>query len=168
MVSLFAILKENGGSTVRGLEPHRQNILPLVTQRLPAILLLSSEAFLREEYLKKGLSAAQIAKEVASSKTAVFNALRRLKIPIREAHKHHGRASQPRYGKKKVRGKLNPHHREEQVIGIIEDLRREGLSLRKIAEVLTKMKIPTKCRGRKWHPQMIQRVLGARCCSNKY
>ena len=50
--------------------------------------------------------------------------------------------------------------KEGEVIAIIEQLRSEGLTLRKIAEVLTRiMKIPTKAKGRKWHPEMIQRIL---------
>lgn len=51
------------------------------------------------------------------------------------------------------------HAQESRVIGMIKHLRLEGLTYRKIAEILTEMKIPTKKRGQKWHPEMVRRIL---------
>ncbi len=127
---------------------------------LPGILLLSSESFLREMYLEKGLSAAQIAAQIVSSKSGVLDALRRFDIPIREPHRpHHGRQSQPKFGQRRVKGRLRNHERERTVIGVIEKLHAEGMSLRQIATTLQEMGIPTKCKGRRWHPEMVRRVL---------
>ncbi|MEZ4750363.1 MAG: recombinase family protein [Bdellovibrionota bacterium] len=107
----------------------------------------------------EGLSLAQIAAEIFSSKEAVRAALKRFNIPSREPHKPHSRPSQPRYGKQIRSGKVSPHLAELQMIQTIMELRRQGLTLRKIAEVLTSMGVPTKKRGKSWHPQMIKRIL---------
>ncbi|MFZ8934289.1 MAG: recombinase family protein [Bacteriovoracaceae bacterium] len=39
-------------------------------------------------------------------------------------------------------------------------MKHEKLSLSAIARCLKEMKIPTKKRGKSWHPQMIKRILG--------
>lgn len=39
-------------------------------------------------------------------------------------------------------------------------MRESGLSLRQIAKFLDHIGVPTKCRGKKWHPEMIKRILG--------
>lgn len=125
---------------------------------------LSSITFLSDLYLKKCLSAAQIAKEIVPSdcsdgesprarsgsdrrnkgrhtvsKSSVLNALKRFQIPTRERYK--------------------PHKREEEIIGVIKDLTDKGLSLREVCQILTSTKIPTKNKFRKWHPEMIRRIL---------
>lgn len=38
-------------------------------------------------------------------------------------------------------------------------MRDEGLSLRAIARCHDEMKVPTKNRGVKWHPEMIRRII---------
>ena len=131
----------------------------LVTTDLPGKLVLSSEAFLREFYIEKGLSAAQIAHEIVSSKTAVLNALRRFDIPIREPHLSHGRKSQLKFGEKKIKGQITDHLKEQSIIDIIRELHEKGLTLRHVCKILTKMKIPTKNKGKKWHPEMVRRIL---------
>ena len=80
-------------------------------------------------------------------------------ISVREPHLHHGHISQPRFGDKIRKEKVVPHQTEQRVIAAAMSLKAEGLSLRKIAAVLDQMKIPTKEQGRKWHPEMVRRVL---------
>ena len=147
---------------------------------------LSSKAFLSDLYLEKGRSAAQIAKEIVSSgcsdgespragsgsdrrnkrrhtvsKSAVLSALKKFQIPIRERYKPHKRESQTRYGQKRLKGKTVSYKREEEIIGVIKDLTDKGLSLREVCQILTSMKIPTKNKFRKWHPEIIRRILEA-------
>ena len=108
----------------------------------------------------EGLSLSQIAAEIFSSKEAVRASLKRFDIPIREAHKpHNGRLSEPRYGVKLRSGRAAPHLAEQQMIESIRELRGQGLTLRKIAEILTSMGVPTKKRGKRWHPEMVKRIL---------
>jgi hypothetical protein len=37
-------------------------------------------------------------------------------------------------------------------------MKSEGLSLRAIARCLDQMKVPTKMKGKKWHPEMVERI----------
>lgn len=102
---------------------------------------------------------AQISSEIFSSKSTVLKALRSYEIPLREPHRPHGNSAQVRFGRKKIADKVVPHMAELRVVRAIEDLRSKGLSLRQIAQFLTQMKVPTKLRGRGWHPQMVKRIL---------
>lgn len=51
------------------------------------------------------------------------------------------------------------HKTEQRVIDAIRQMKDEGLSLRAIARCLDGMKVPTKNRGKKWHPEMVKRIL---------
>jgi hypothetical protein len=44
-------------------------------------------------------------------------------------------------------------------VNSIKQMKAEGLSLRAIARCLDLMKVPTKMRGKKWHPEMVKRIL---------
>lgn len=41
-------------------------------------------------------------------------------------------------------------------------MRSQGMSLRSIAKTLNELKVPTKNKGKKWHPEMVRRVLVGR------
>ena len=60
---------------------------------------------------------------------------------------------------KKNLGKEVPHVGEQRVIKMVKDFREDGLSLRRIAKLLTKFGVPTKNHAKKWHPEMIRRLL---------
>ncbi|WP_374028140.1 recombinase family protein [Bdellovibrio bacteriovorus] len=102
---------------------------------------------------------AQIATEIVSSKSAVRKGLRDFGIPIREPNKHHGHPSQTRYGNRIYKGREVVHQIEYRVIETINEMRAQGLSLRTIAKALTQLQVPTKCKGKAWHPEMINRIL---------
>jgi hypothetical protein len=119
------------------------------------------EAFLRDKYLEKGLSIAQIAAEIFSSKQAVSGGLKRFGIPLRRPHRPHRHPSQPRYGRKISEGQATEHKTEAKVIEAITEMRATGMGLRAIARCLSQMGIPTKCRGKKWHPEMVRRILAS-------
>lgn len=121
--------------------------------------LYRNKSFVHQKYVVEGLSLAQIASKLFVSKEAVRKALKDFNIPIREAHKPHGRQSQPRYGEKKQLGKTVPHMAEKRVIGAIIEMREDGLTLRQVAAYLDKIGVPTKNRGKKWHPEMVKRIL---------
>lgn len=116
---------------------------------------------LHEKYVREGLSIAQIATHFFSSKEAVRKGLIDAGIKLREPHRPHGRPSQPRYGERIVHGQARPHLAEQRTINAVRDLREQGLTLRQIARFLDQIGAPTKCRGRKWHPEMVSRILQA-------
>jgi hypothetical protein len=115
----------------------------------------------------EGLSIAQISSQIFSSKEAVRENLHRLGIPLREPHRPHGRPARAAYGEKKREGKLVSHLAEKRIVAAILDLKKQGLSLRQISGFLSKMKVPTKRRGKSWHPEMVKRILVRECASTK-
>jgi hypothetical protein len=118
-----------------------------------------NKSFLEQKYLIEGLSIKQIAAEIISSKSTVRKHLINFGIPLREHAQPHGRPSQPRYGQKLIRGNAAPHLSEARTISLVQELRAEKLSLRKIAATLNQRGIPTKNRGERWHAETVSRVL---------
>ncbi len=128
---------------------------------LPGLFEAKTKEFLTRKYITEGLSIKQIADEISSSRSFVWDALKRFEIPIRSksAGQAKGRKSQPRYGVRMLNGIETPHLGELRVIVAAKEMHDQGLSLRKIAQILTKMGAPTKCQGRSWHPEMVSRIL---------
>lgn len=131
----------------------------LVNREFRYIPFFKDKSFLTQKYVQEGLSIAQIAEEIRSSKDAVRKGLARFGIPIREPRRHHGNPSQARYGRQVRKGREVDHQVEQRTVDAIKELHAQKLSLRQIAKILTQMKIPTKCRGKSWHPQMVKRIL---------
>ncbi len=104
-------------------------------------------------------SAGQIVDEIFSSKCTVLKALKLNGIAARETHTHHGLTKQLRYGQRRWNGKVIQDKSETQVIQAVKKMREDGISLRKIAEYLDSMGAPPKNRGKKWHPEMMRRIL---------
>lgn len=107
------------------------------------------------------LSIAQISSQIVSSKAAVRENLVRFGIPLREAHRPHGRPAQPKFGQKMRDGRAVTHKAEKRVIEAVMEMRKQKLSLRQIARFLTKIGVPTKKRGASWHPEMVKRLLSS-------
>lgn len=80
-------------------------------------------------------------------------------IPLREACLPHGRQSQPKYGQRKLKGNVVEYKLEQKIINAVAQMSEQGLSLRQIAKNLSAMGVPTKCDGKKWHPEMVKRLL---------
>jgi hypothetical protein len=152
----YRVAGQSGATRTFFLKPICLGITPFYIDPL-----FKNKNFLTQKYVLEGLSARQIAKEIFSSKTAVLEALVRFGIPIREPHQHHGHPSQPRYGKRFHKNKLIDYKVEKNIASIIKDLKAQGFSLRRIVRMLNTMAIPTKCRGKAWHPEMVRRVLRA-------
>ena len=128
---------------------------------LPGLFEAKTKEFLTQKYIIEGLSIYQISNEISSSRSFVWEALKRFGIPIRtksEGQKR-GRKSQPRYGMRILNGIETALLGEQRVIVAAKEMHAQGLSLRKIAQILTKMGAPTKCQGRSWHPEMVKRIL---------
>jgi hypothetical protein len=113
-----------------------------------------------QKYIEDGLSIRQIAALVVSSKEAVRTEILRHGISLREKSQHHGRPAQAKFGQRVIKDQLVNNKAEQRVVDSIRQMRAEGLSLRAIARCLDQMKVPTKSQGKKWHPEMIKRILG--------
>ncbi len=109
--------------------------------------------------MAEGLTIRQIADEFLSSKEAVRIGLINAGIQLREAGKPHGRQSQAKYGQHRVSGKVIDYKKEQKIIVSAQQMWEQGLSLRQIAKNLSAMGVPTKCNGKKWHPEMVRRLL---------
>ncbi|WP_156865066.1 hypothetical protein [Pajaroellobacter abortibovis] len=114
---------------------------------LPRRLLPSSRRFLLDPYVKRELSARQIAGGTVSSKSTVLNALRYFGIPIREPPHPYGQNSFPSFWLRKDPWKIRVYPKEQNIIAVIEQLHAEGMSLKDITGLLTKMKIHTAHNG---------------------
>ena len=64
-----------------------------------------------------------------------------------------------RFGAKRSKYKTRKSRDEQRAIKTMIDLRDRGLSYRKIAELLTEMKIPTKTGLDKWHNNVVREII---------
>lgn len=131
-------------SVITDFKPHRKALNPDVLHR---------------KYIDEGLSLRQIANQEMSSKESVRSALLRSDVKLRGKSRHHGNPGQLKYGMKRKGQHQSEHKQETRVIYAVRQMRDEGLSFRAIARCLDQMKVPTKNKGRKWHPEMVRRVL---------
>lgn len=118
-----------------------------------------NKSFLHQKYVLEGLSIRQIAELIVSSKEGVRAEILRQGIPLRKKSQHHGHPAQPRFGRRVIKGTVIEHKAERRVIDSVRQMKDEGLSLRAIARCLDQMKVPTKSQGKKWHPEMVKRIL---------
>lgn len=121
--------------------------------------LWKNETFLTQKYLVDGRSITQIALEYLSSRATVRKALIDFGIKRRQPGKPGLRPAQAAYGYRMSNGLMVRHEAEQKVISVVERMNRKGMSLREICDFLTSIGIPTKRRGQRWHPEMINRIL---------
>lgn len=119
------------------------------------------KCFLHQKYVVEGLSTAQIAKIVSSSPSTIQKYLTAFGIETRSSQSGlrmktgYGLA----YGKRVIRKTKVDHHGELKMISKMTELRKQGFSYWKIADILNTMKIPTKTRKGKWHARSVQTIL---------
>ncbi len=117
------------------------------------------KSFLHEKYFLEGLSIAQIAAEILSSRKADRSSLIEFGIKRKKQGQSGANPSQAPFGYRKVEGKPILHLGEQRVIQSVKKMSDSGLSYRTICEFLTSIKVPTKNRGKGWQPEMIRRIL---------
>jgi hypothetical protein len=115
--------------------------------------------FLHQKYVVERLSIKEISAEIFSSRTAVSSGLKRFGIPIRENDIAHKNRSQLRYGEAWRKRQVVAYRREQENIEKMRQLRSQGFSYWKIADVFNSMKIPTKTGRGRWHARAIQNIL---------
>jgi len=125
------------------------------------IPIFRSKSFLHKKYVIERLSIKQIAKEIVSSRTAVAKYLKEHGIPLRHDDPEHKYQSRLRYGRIMRSRQLAAHGRELETVKKMKELRSQGFSYWKIADVLNTMKVPTKKQKGRWHARTIQKILKA-------
>lgn len=120
--------------------------------------LFHSDDIIRD-YSQNGLSLKQISSKIVHSKSAVASKLRSNDVVLRCPHFSHGNPSQLRFGFRSDSNRVVPHRGEQHIIGIVLDLRSDGMTYRDIAIRLANLKIPSKNGSFKWHPMMVKRIV---------
>ena len=115
--------------------------------------------YLHQKYVVEGLSLRQIAAENFTSTDVIRGLLVRFELPIRPAHATGVRNASARFGTKRRQGKLVENLAEVRVINAIKEMQTQGMTLRQIATFLSQVGVPTKQRGKSWHPEMVRRAL---------
>ncbi len=110
-----------------------------------------------QKYCSEGLSLREIATQFSSSKTTVRDQIIKHGIELR--NRGGNEFFKDRFGKRRKRYKTRKSLEEHKIINIMIDMRRRGLSYRKIAELLTDMKVPTKTGKKKWHNNVVREIL---------
>ncbi len=131
----------------------------IIQSRIKTGSVTFNKAVLHQKYIVERRSMRQIASEFTSSKTAIRDALIAFEIPLRERGENPYRLHNLPFGKKVQNRKVINHEREQEVICSILKMHGDRLSNTAIARALTAMKIPTKQRGCKWHPEMVRQIL---------
>jgi hypothetical protein len=127
--------------------------------RVQAVPLFRSYSYLHQKYVVEGLSIKQISQEIVSSRTAVAKYLKEHGIPLRHDDPEHKYPSRQRYGQLMRRRQIVAHGREHETIKKMRELRAQGFSYWKIADVLNAMGVPTKKQKGRWFAKTIQKIL---------
>lgn len=115
--------------------------------------------FLHQKYVTEGRSIAQIAAQILSSRAAIRNALIEFGIKRRRRGEPGKRPAQVPYGYRMSNGLIVEYEGEQRILSAVLKMSAQGLTLRQICEFLSKIGVPTKRRGQRWHPEMIRRIL---------
>ena len=109
--------------------------------------------------MTENLSIAVIAEEFDAAESTIHKYLVKFGIPIRGSGQNIRRKRSLAYGRKIANRIEVEHKREMETVVKMLDLRRQGFSYWKIADILNSMKIPTKTRRGKWHARSVQQIL---------
>ena len=128
----------------------------VVISSIKHIPLVKQKFFLRQKYLDEKLSVKEIATLTFSARQTVMAYLKKYDIPLRASDI---RLGPPRYGERKVNGRVQIHQGQSQVIQKIQAMRANNMSYQNIAKVLNAMNIPTAKKGAKWHGMSVSRII---------
>ena len=120
--------------------------------------LYKSEAFLRENYIEKKLSVTQIAALICSARSTVVRHLEQLEIPLRDEDRQR-RSGNTSFGQRWINRKAVTHKKEQETIEKARELRKQGHSYQKIADILNAMKVSTKTKKAKWHAKTVRSII---------
>lgn len=125
------------------------------TTQLPAPKPTLTESFLKEKYLKEGLSSKEIAKLAFSSRATVTNYLNKYGIPLKKVTRRTNGGH--RFGFKRYGGRSVESKKEQEILNLIK-LWNSGYSYQKIADLLNDKKIQTKYKIGPWYSKVIRQM----------
>ena len=114
------------------------------------------EFFLKQKYLKEGLSSTEIAKLTFSSRPTITKRLKQYGIPLKTITRRNDGGHV--FGYRKYGGKAIELKKEQEVIELIKSYRNSGYSYQKIAEILNDKKIETKQRKGFWYSKVVRDI----------
>lgn len=123
--------------------------------------LYKNKEFLHQKYVVERLSTVEIAHLILSARSTVSKYLKAHGIPLRESDRMlkkrpgYGLA----YGKRIINRQEILHKREQDNIKKMNELRDQGFSYWKIADIFNSMKIPTQTGKGKWYAKTIHQIL---------
>jgi len=122
-----------------------------------------SKEILSQKYIVERLSANEIAKQLGTARSTVLKYLKIHGIPVRATGQNiHKRAGYGlAYGRRIVNRQEIVSKREQAYIAKMKDLRVQGFSYWKIADILNTLKVPTKTGRGRWHARSVQQILDA-------
>lgn len=145
------------GRKVSSMDAHTAYLIDIID--FAYLKLWKEKDFLHQKYVIEGFSIAQISRQILSSRAAVRDGLSEFGIACLQRGRPGKRPAQVAYGHRMVNGELLQHEGEQAVISVIQKMAGKGTSLREICEYLSMMRVPTKRRGIRWHPEMVRRIL---------
>lgn len=116
---------------------------------------------LMEMYVEKRLSTKEIASELKAARSTILKYLKIHCVPLRRSgvniRKRPGFGLA--YGKRIVNRQEIINKREQDAIAKMRDLRSQGFSYWKIADIFNTLRVPTKTGRGQWHARSIQQIL---------
>ena len=124
-----------------------------------------SKDILHQKYIIERLSTDEIAKQIGTARSTILKYLKIHGIPVRGT----GQSIRKRagyglsYGRRIVNRQEVANKREQDYIAKLKDLRQQGFSYWKIADIFNTLKVPTKTGRGRWHARSVQQILDANC-----
>ena len=132
---------------------------PSVIIPFRSIPLHKDKSFLLENYVEKGLNIAEVAALCFSSRCAVRNGLKKHEIPIKPQEQLLKSKQQLKFGEMRKKRAIVANQRELAAIEKMKQLRDQGFSYWKIADILNTMNIKTKTGCGRWQARSVTKTL---------
>lgn len=126
------------------------------TIQLPAPKPTLTESFLKEKYLKEGLSSKEIASLAFSSRATVTNYLNKYGIPLKKVTRRNNGGTV--FGFRKYGGKSITLKKEQDIMELIKLYRSKGYSYQKVADLLNEQQIGTKTKKGFWYSKVVRQI----------
>jgi len=114
------------------------------------------ENFLKEKYIKEGLSSNEIATLVSSSRSGITKLLKINNISLQSVTRKNSGGHV--FGYRKHGGKCIELKKEQNIIRLICLKRESGFSYQKISNYLNDQKVSTKTNIGNWYPKVVRSI----------
>jgi hypothetical protein len=124
--------------------------------RVQYLPLVKQESFLRTKYETEGLSPKEIAALTFSSRSTIVKYLEAHRIALRDEDRFCGTLP---FGKRWKQRQVVLNARQQSAIDKAKEIRAQGLSFEKIANVMITMGVRTKMGKSKWYPKTVRDIV---------